>query len=571
MGATLQVLRKDLRRLWPLVLLWNAWAGFYTLRFLAEATQPQAWQHPSVAWTWLVFAGSGLVGALSTFVSLAVFVSLLLRDDPPWTLRAQWFTRPVSSLQLLGAKTIFLTLFVILLPTMLHLGVFLSQGLPFEDLPRAGFFLAAQLIAWCLLVVATLALVPRPAGQALALLVVVPLLMQVLVPILFRFGAWRRELSPVLTSAVDSQLVVWGLGLASLGFLLATGRWNGPWRSRRAWRPAISALAILLLVLALAPLLVWGTARQEDGLRLGVVDQRPVDVAEVPSFGSNGIFLHLNLVIEPTKAPPAATLWRIDALDVAVVDTSGAPVLQEANLPTIDFRDQQAVLDALGGATAKGQLRSSSFMETREEDPTRPSFLLAVDPDTFFSLAQTETRLMGSAMARRDTLSRLGEIPLTAGSELRQGLDWFRILSVSPSSGRNGVSDPPSTFEVKFAARRLAWEPDNRACGLVLVVHDPKENTAVEAFWVNQHLRIETVLGTPAFRTSVSSLQVDDAWLRNGFRLAILERCPGSYLRVPFSADHFRMIDYTRGAQRKREELEQARAAEEVAEAADAS
>lgn len=112
MNMVLHLIWKDIRHFrWLLV----GWAGLIALQLFAGTTD--LWINNYLVYKVVSLFSSAFVPLLQT-IYLAVFICLLIQDEPQIGTTAFWFTRPISRLELFSAKALFMFL-LFLIPSLL--------------------------------------------------------------------------------------------------------------------------------------------------------------------------------------------------------------------------------------------------------------------------------------------------------------------------------------------------------------------------------------------------------------------------------------------------------------------
>ncbi len=119
MRQAFHVFRKDLRRAWPLLLLWAA-----ALLLLSQPLRLDPLDAVDA------FPNQGLTQALMLAHAAALAAALVIQEDSPIGQSELWMTQPIPALSLLGAKLAFIGLFVLLPVVSVQVASLASHGYP---------------------------------------------------------------------------------------------------------------------------------------------------------------------------------------------------------------------------------------------------------------------------------------------------------------------------------------------------------------------------------------------------------------------------------------------------------
>ena len=145
MGIAIHIFKKDLRRLWPLLVILFAYIGILTAVLTTGLRSPDP---NSIEWTSFV-QSSGLLGTGSLWILTAVVIVFLIHEEPPSGTSAFWLTRPIPRGSLLAAKAGFIFLFLVAVPAAANLYVLSRYGL---EANRIGPSLAKMLSAYLIFI-----------------------------------------------------------------------------------------------------------------------------------------------------------------------------------------------------------------------------------------------------------------------------------------------------------------------------------------------------------------------------------------------------------------------------------
>jgi len=127
-NLTLHIVKKDLRHLWPWLVLW--WATF-VLAAIYPVWAFDRLLHSSASDT---FGDSFiLLSSLSCIILLLVIVALLAEADTPLDDRSFWRTQPVAPARLLVAKFLFLIAFGLVVPLLIKIITLSAYGFSWEE------------------------------------------------------------------------------------------------------------------------------------------------------------------------------------------------------------------------------------------------------------------------------------------------------------------------------------------------------------------------------------------------------------------------------------------------------
>ena len=412
MTQTLHILRKDLRRGWPLLLLWAALLAYWIAPIWADPLDAESLERLGSGRAVLVLL-AGILGA-----------GLTIQQDPLVGVRELWMTRPIRPSSLLAAKALFLGVFVVLPPIALQLAVLARYGLPLDRWP-------VQLVELAL---------PWAAAIAVASLV----------------AAWTRGLPGFLG----------GLAVLFLGFSLslvpsARGHISDLAVSfPSSPLPALGAVSLLLL------LLMYATRRRTLGVVVGV----PLLVLA----GSGALSWRLTefleraprqflpeVRVELTPGPgrtafaaerPGATAGRI--MDLWFVaspagQTHGRVLTLSRIDGEIEWDDGRSTPFYVAGEwyLADSPSRTVGLDWADGRGPRQAWRALGIQGDrTFESLLGRSGTLRGRADGTAWELAEIETLPLRPGAEHEQQGSKLRILEVDRA---------PGDFQIRLRSRDL--------------------------------------------------------------------------------------------------------------------
>ena len=270
MKQALHLLKKDLRRLWPLValivvLLCIQLVGAFQDPLTAEQ-EPDAYSHSLVTLFQL---------------ALVLAIAMLIQQEPLVGSTAFWLTRPISRLSLMAAKAMFLTLFLIVPPVAAKFWVLAAYGLESDRylsalLVTLGPHLAMVFAGVALAVVTPN--VPLYIMAWIAAIVLLPISTQLLQKF-FRTTSWVWADSGIL---VSMGLVI------PCASLLAIHQYATR-RTRRSLFGLVVGFALLAVVSALWPWdLLWALGDRyspKSKLHLAVSSESGVFAAQLLGVG----------------------------------------------------------------------------------------------------------------------------------------------------------------------------------------------------------------------------------------------------------------------------------------------
>ncbi len=131
MNIVWNLLRKDIRGLRIIVMLWLAWV---VLQTTIEAWAPAAIGRPVLWWTYQLVS---MAGPMMQFILLVVLIPLVIHQDPTVETRAFWLTRPISRKTLLVSKLGFMGLIVVLPVLLGEIIVLACNGIAGRNLMMA--------------------------------------------------------------------------------------------------------------------------------------------------------------------------------------------------------------------------------------------------------------------------------------------------------------------------------------------------------------------------------------------------------------------------------------------------
>jgi hypothetical protein len=209
MAGVLHIVRKDVRRLRWLLVLWVAVLGV-RLAFATAATRITS---DTVGPAFALEGLGGIVGTLETLL-LALLVARLVHEEPLVGLNAFWLTRPYSPVSLLSAKLLFASIALVLLPVVADLMTMsLFDAGPSAQLRASSVFLSSRLI-WMLALFALAALTPSLGGFAIAMISIVAALSLAIAVIIGmtafsidEFDTYLPDMTPDRTPAIVGVVV----------------------------------------------------------------------------------------------------------------------------------------------------------------------------------------------------------------------------------------------------------------------------------------------------------------------------------------------------------------------------
>jgi hypothetical protein len=412
MSQALHIFRKDLRRGWPLLVLW-----FAILAFWIEPI----WRDP--LYTEKLENIDGLRTTLITLAGM-VAAALTIQHDPLVGVRAFWMTRPIRARSLLMAKAVFILMFFVLPPILLQFAALLRYGLPRErwvvqllelSLPWAGLLaIACLLAAWT-----------RGLPGFFALLV------GLFVAPSFGFSFVRLFRASHFSISLATSLLPM-LGLIALGLLAFQ------YATRRRFLGAAIGAALL-------PLGVLGLFRFDPYAylhRVSTPHLPDMHVELTPGPGRNtfaaerpgetaGRVLDLWFVASPIPAQPGR------ALEISRVDGE------------IEWDDGRATPFYATGEwyLAESPARSSGLEWADGFGPQSSWRALGVQGDVpLESLLGRSGTLRGRAYGSVWKLGEVKTLPLTPGAEHGHGGSSVRI---------GEVNRPPGDLEIRLRSREL--------------------------------------------------------------------------------------------------------------------
>jgi hypothetical protein len=406
MRQALHIFRKDLRRGWPLLLLWAAILVFWIEPVWRDPLYAEELESIDALRAGIVVL-AGMIGA-----------ALVIQHDALVGVREFWMTRPIGRGSLLAAKTAFVGLFLLTPPLALELALLTRYGLP----PERWAVQATQLA------------LPWASAIAIACLI----------------ASWTRGLPAFL--AVSTALLLGpnlGVGAANLlrGARISLGLSPGV-------LPALGVLAIALLALQYATrrrlIGALAGAALTSGLWFGPVRFDP--------------YSYLHRVTTPTLPAVRVALTPGPGRDAFAAERPGATAGRAMDLwfvpsPTDDREDQTIEVGRVEGEIEWDDGRATPFYAMGEwylthqplqvsptdwsaglVSPQSAWRALGVQGDeTFESLLGQSGTLRGKstgAVWRRAIVERL---PLEAGAAAGHKSSRIRVIDVDRAPGELSV------------------------------------------------------------------------------------------------------------------------------------
>ncbi|MCB1054026.1 MAG: hypothetical protein KDD11_00765 [Acidobacteria bacterium] len=533
MTVARQILSKDLVRLWPWIALWNLAAlGLGLQLALSGSGAPvDGWGH--AFWT-LASRLRWLVGPL--------LAALLFQTDGTQK-RAAWLTRPMTGIQVLGAKVCFFAVFMMLIPTLAEVGALLALGLEPSRLTGVFFDAARFWVPLLALAGALAALSPGLASFAAALAAGTVICLsadrQALAILSSRYPG--LEVSPLLDGwRTFAWIAVVLLALAVLSYQYARRR-------------TVRSLLILVVTvpLVLATTLFWnrptgpplshpqdltGAAPAVQVLR----EKAPTQVGGYKLGSEGNVLLMARLTL---SGPSKATFYELKVVKAK-----------------LDFAEGAALEVTHPGFSALGIERgfSSLFDGARWLGPRgyewpRP-LIWPVPVAEFLTHAYRPATLTGRLELDERSLSIVDRRPLGAAAiELKDGPEWLRFYRLPSETG---------TATYRLSGQRLETTATGRACRRWAVLHNPStREIAPTRYWdeyATDGQARPAPLPWPAVQVLEKSLTlgdqwplVDPEWIAQA-ELVVVRDCLTARYQIPFRLDDFIPAHYTPDAHRQR-------------------
>ena len=484
MNQALHIFLKDLRRGWPLLLLW-----FAILAFWIEPV----WRDPLYREK---IESAGHFQSFLLMLAGMVAAALIIQHDPLVGVREFWMTRPIGKRSLMAAKAIFVVSFVVLPPIVLQFVTLLRYGLPGE---RWALLLLEMALPWasavalaCLLAAWTRGL-PGFFGLLLGLYVA-PSLAAGVIPRFRGVGFSMNLLSGFLLT----------LGLIALALLVLQ------YATRRRMLGAAIGAALLPIAFLVHPrfdLYTYihraVTPRLLDiRVELSPGPGRETFTAERPG-STAGRALDLWFVVGRVETPPgrAVEISRVDG-EIRWEDGRATPFYATGNWHLSD-----------------GPAQPSSLSWPEELGPQSAWRALGVQGDEpFESLLGRSGALRGKATGSVWKLAEFMHLPLEPGAEYGYRSSRVRILE---------VNSPPGDLRIRLRSRelfdprgtypRLQLALANRARGetIPLLFHDGKGQMFWSGLLAAQPflLRVREGVWSPRTPWGLDETPVDAEWL----------------------------------------------------------
>jgi hypothetical protein len=489
----LLLLRKDLRlnRLWLTGWLLVVAADIIYVSVTGESVAGSDDRRRQLWWL------GGCVLATLHLLPLPLLVCRIVQADSPARVTAFWLTRPLSRLQVLTAKCVFVGTFLILPCLVAHGLAFVANGLP---LAEAWPWLVYTLLWWCcaLASVAAVASLTRDVSGA-------AVLSAVLLTVVTASWYLSNLLSPRGASSYHTRSADLGwqgvssaIAAVASGAVVAVVVFACQYLTRRAgWSMAVLALGGILV----GPTLVlW----RWDFVGAWQIATSTLDWSRVTLMARRNSVEVWRHVWDATRPGHTSICWNLSGSVVA----SGLP-----NGWTWEIRDLEPVLRSPGGrtwsATSMGNVRPIELLCPKPDsahspemavpqgaactwladaagavnflEPRRPSisrWTLVVDASDR-ELAQDASqplRLKATARLLAQHHSVLARVPVRPEARSEGINPRLRILSVNPPiSGY----DPRKFAVVDVQVRRVACSMFGQYKGGTYVLLNPKRREAV--------------------------------------------------------------------------------------------
>ena len=225
MSQTLHILRKDLKRLRWLVLIW-AVVLLVRVGFWSTGTNPTE----SLAYSFVVNEASGLIGVLQILM-LALVAARLVHEEPLVGWDAFWLTRPYARSALIAAKLLFAAGVLIVLPLVADLWTMAIYHAGMRAQVEAAPTFISSYATWTLLLLAFAVVTPSLGAFVLAIVASVAgvsILLVVLISAAVLLSEPSTGNSPAVTNQVPAlvgTLVVDGAMLAAITYQYRRRRW----------------------------------------------------------------------------------------------------------------------------------------------------------------------------------------------------------------------------------------------------------------------------------------------------------------------------------------------------------
>jgi hypothetical protein len=143
MGIAFHIFKKDLRRLWPFLIVLLTYAALQSILLVADR---QSASLSALDWTSRL-RSSDLAGTGGLWILTALIIVFLIHEDPPSGKSAFWLTRPIPLASLMAAKAGFIFFFLVAVPAAANLSVLFMYGLePVRMAPAPMNGIGIQLI-----------------------------------------------------------------------------------------------------------------------------------------------------------------------------------------------------------------------------------------------------------------------------------------------------------------------------------------------------------------------------------------------------------------------------------------
>ncbi len=520
MKQALHLLKKDLRRLWPLVALILA---LLCIQLVGEFQDPLAVEQDP----------GGYYHSLVTLFHFAVIlaVAMLIQQEPLVGSTAFWLTRPISRLSLMAAKAMFLTFFLIVPAVAAKFWVLAAYGLEPERylsalLETLGPHLAAVLAGVALAVVTPN--VPIYIMAWIAAIVLLQISAQLLQKF-FGITSWVWAGSGSLLSMV---LVIPAASLLAIHQYLTR-------TTRRSLFGLVVGFALLAVVSALCPWdLLWALGERyspKRELRLAVSADGEVFAAQLVGAGKVEVFGRPSF-----SGGPPGHAFGITRLEGELELETGE---------RIPFHDNSVV----GSMSGDGVLEVlGAFKWVGDQKPEAPSLtLLLVDSGVFDRLVAKTGRYRARVRGHAYRYRVASTLPLKVGARFEEG---------SAAAVIRGISRRNSGLLVTLRHRHIRSLLGNETFPQVLLVNRGRREALHETSSDHRFLPHVSLPQGPQVAGSERTMQyrleplsgeepsglLADAWLRQA-ELMFLERVPEGQFTTSFSIEDFRTADYTFG------------------------
>jgi hypothetical protein len=405
MRQALHIFRKDLRRGWPLLLLWAAILVYWIAPIWRDPLEAAELERIDSMRSGLIVLGGMIVAALA------------IQHDPLVGVREFWMTRPVRRASLLAAKALFVGGFVVLPPLVIQFALLVRYGLPPERWTPQAVDLA----------------LPWASAIALACLA----------------AAWTRGLPGFIALSVALLLLPnFGVGAANLirGARVSFGLPIG-------FLPALGLVALALIVLQ------YATRRRVAGALIGGVLFGAVALG-VFRFDP---YSYLHRTFTPTLPAVQVELSPGPGRETFAAERPGATAGRVMDLWFVPSPVRAGAGDALEISRVDGEIewadgRSTPFYASGEwylsDSPAASvgfDWAEGLGPreawralgvrgeESFESLLGRTGALRGKAAGSVWRLAEVKRLPLEAGAEHQHAGSKVRILGVERAPGELGI------------------------------------------------------------------------------------------------------------------------------------